>query len=282
MGARGGDLLVDGGSVVPEAVAVVAGLDDVAAVREAVEQGGGHLGVAEDIGPLGEAEVGGDGDAGVLVQLADQVEQQGPSGLRERQVAQFIEDHQVSADQAVGQLALFACGLLQLQCVDQLDGREEAHAPLLVLHGLHAESGGQVGLAGTRTAHEHQVLARVHEVAAMQLPQQRFVHGTLAEVEGAQVAVVREAGRLELVLDGAHFPFGDLGLEQGIHQGQGIAAGRAALFDQFLQRLRHAVQAQVFERGQQAIRLHGAPSASGRNGPCRPPVRPAGPTSVVC
>ena len=93
MRVSAGRLLVDGGGVVPEAVAVVAGLDDVAAVREAVEQGRDHLGVAEDVGPLGEAEVGGDGETGVFVELADQVEQQGATGLRERQVAQLIEDH---------------------------------------------------------------------------------------------------------------------------------------------------------------------------------------------
>jgi hypothetical protein len=48
-------------------------------VRQPVEQGGGHLGVAEDAGPFGEAEIGGDGDAGPFVKLAEQVEQQGPA-----------------------------------------------------------------------------------------------------------------------------------------------------------------------------------------------------------
>ena len=45
-------------------------------VRQAVEESGGHLGVAEDRGPFAEAEVGGDGDAGTLVKLAEQMEQQ--------------------------------------------------------------------------------------------------------------------------------------------------------------------------------------------------------------
>jgi len=71
---------------VAEAVAVVAGFDDVAAVGEPVEQRRGHLGVAEDGGPFGEAEVGGDDQAGLFVELADQVEEQGAAGLRERQV----------------------------------------------------------------------------------------------------------------------------------------------------------------------------------------------------
>ena len=43
---------------------------------EAVEKCRRHLGVAEDGGPFGEAEVCGDDDAGALVELAQQVEEQ--------------------------------------------------------------------------------------------------------------------------------------------------------------------------------------------------------------
>ena len=45
-------------------------------VREPIEQRGGHLGIAEHLGPFAEAEIGGDDDAGALVELAQQVEQQ--------------------------------------------------------------------------------------------------------------------------------------------------------------------------------------------------------------
>jgi hypothetical protein len=41
-----------------------------------VEQRGRHLGVAKDAGPFAEAQVGRDDDAGVLVKLAQQVEEQ--------------------------------------------------------------------------------------------------------------------------------------------------------------------------------------------------------------
>jgi catechol 2,3-dioxygenase-like lactoylglutathione lyase family enzyme len=58
-----------------EADAVVSGLNDVAVVGQPVEQGRGHLGVTEDAGPFGEAEVGGDDDAGLLVELGEQVEE---------------------------------------------------------------------------------------------------------------------------------------------------------------------------------------------------------------
>lgn len=59
-----------------EAEAVISGLEDMAVIGEPVEQGRGHLGVAEDGGPFGEAEIGGDDHAGTLMELAQQVEQQ--------------------------------------------------------------------------------------------------------------------------------------------------------------------------------------------------------------
>ena len=43
-----------------EAPAVVAALNDIAIVGQAVEQRGGHLGIAEHAGPFAEDEVGGD------------------------------------------------------------------------------------------------------------------------------------------------------------------------------------------------------------------------------
>ena len=46
-----------------EAPAVVAGLDDIAMVSQAVEQRGGHLGVAEHAGPFAEDEVRGQKDS---------------------------------------------------------------------------------------------------------------------------------------------------------------------------------------------------------------------------
>jgi len=59
---------VEGGSgAVLEAPAVVAGLDDLAMVREAVEQRRGHLGVAEHGGPPPEGKVGGDDHRGAFI-----------------------------------------------------------------------------------------------------------------------------------------------------------------------------------------------------------------------
>ena len=58
---------------------VVSGFEDVAAMGETVEQGGGHLGVTEHRGPFAEAEVGCDHDACAFVEFAQQVEEQRPA-----------------------------------------------------------------------------------------------------------------------------------------------------------------------------------------------------------
>ena len=80
-----------------EAPAVVSGLDDIAVVRQTIEERGRHLGICEDTGPLTEGQVGGDDDRGALVEPADEMEQELTAGLCERQIAEFIEDDEVHA-----------------------------------------------------------------------------------------------------------------------------------------------------------------------------------------
>jgi hypothetical protein len=59
-----------------EAEAVVSGFENVAAVSEAIEERRCHLRVAENGSPLAKAEIGRDDDAGALVELAQQIEEQ--------------------------------------------------------------------------------------------------------------------------------------------------------------------------------------------------------------
>ena len=104
-----------------EAPAGVAGLDDVAVVGQAVEHGGGHLGVAEHLGPIGEGQVGGNEHRRVLVEFADQVEQQLAAGLAERQITQLVDDDEIVAQQLLGQPAAATGGLFLFRLIDQID-----------------------------------------------------------------------------------------------------------------------------------------------------------------
>ncbi len=66
-----------------ETIALIASLNDVAMVGEAVEQGGCHFGITEYGRPFGEGEVRCDNDWRALVELTDQMEQELTSQLCE-------------------------------------------------------------------------------------------------------------------------------------------------------------------------------------------------------
>ena len=88
---------------------------------EAVEEGRRHLGIAEDGGPLAEAQVRGDDDAGALVELAEQVKEERAARCAERQVAQLVQDDQVQLREAFSDLAGLTLGLFLFEGIDQFD-----------------------------------------------------------------------------------------------------------------------------------------------------------------
>ena len=56
-------------SAVQKAVGLVAGFNDVAVMGQSIQQRRGHFGVAKHARPLGERQIRGDQNAGVLVEL---------------------------------------------------------------------------------------------------------------------------------------------------------------------------------------------------------------------
>jgi hypothetical protein len=93
---------------------------------QSVEQRRRHLRIAENTRPFAKREIGGDDDRGPLVEAADQVEQQLAAGLRERQIAKFIEDGEIEPRQVIGKPTLASRSRLRLEPVDQIDGIEKA------------------------------------------------------------------------------------------------------------------------------------------------------------
>ena len=181
---------------------------------EAVEQGGGHLGIAEDRGPFAEAEVGCDDDACALVKLAQQVEEQRPTLGAEGQVAQFIKDHHVELGQAFCDLPSLALGLFLFEGVDQFDRREESDLTAMMRDGLDAMGRRDMGLSGARTADQDDTLGSVHELATVQGPDSGFIDLAGGEVEAREVLVGREACGLHVIGDGSDLAFGQFGLQQ--------------------------------------------------------------------
>ncbi len=80
-----------------EAEAVAVHLEDVDVVGEAVEQCAGEALRTKDLGPLGEGQVAGEHGRAALVALAEHLEEQLGSGLRQRHEAEFVDDEQLIA-----------------------------------------------------------------------------------------------------------------------------------------------------------------------------------------
>lgn len=163
------DALARGLRRLRDSAALVARLHDVAVVREPVKQRRGHLGVAEHGAPLGQVQAGRDDDAGVLVELGHQMEQQGATALAERQVAQLVEGHQVQPQQAGCDAPSLAFSLLPRPRVDQVQRGVEPHALAVSADARHAEGRGLVGLARARPAYQHHVVRCRRELACGQL-----------------------------------------------------------------------------------------------------------------
>ena len=88
---------------------------------QAAEERRCPLCVTEHGWPFAEGEVGGNDDPGAFVETADQVEQQLAAGLREGQIAKFVEDDEVEAGHVIRQPSLLAATGLGLQPVHQIN-----------------------------------------------------------------------------------------------------------------------------------------------------------------
>jgi hypothetical protein len=166
-------------------------------VGEPIEQGGGHLGVTEDAGPLTEAEVGCDDDAGSLVKLTEQVEEQSSTRGAEWQISEFVENDEIGVNEPPGDLPRLPLGLLLFEDVDQFDRGEEADPLAIMLDRVHPKGGGDVRLSGAGTADQNDVVCVFQEFATMQLTHERLVHLAAGKVEAVEVAVDREASGVD-------------------------------------------------------------------------------------
>ena len=98
-------------------------------MRQPVQESGCQLCIGKDGWPFGEAQVGGDDQAGLLVELAHEMEQQGAADLTERQVAELIEDDEIDVRHAVGESSLLAVELFLFELVDQFHGGQKPGQP---------------------------------------------------------------------------------------------------------------------------------------------------------
>src|ERR1700722_16722215 len=226
-----------------------------------------HLRVAEHGCPLAEAEIGRDDDAGALIELAQQMEEQGPARGAERQVTKLVEDDEIGVGEPGGDLAGFALKLLLFESVDEFDGGEEPYALAVMLDGLDADRGGEMRLARAGTADEDDIVGVFQELASVELTRQRLVDLAAGKVEAGKVAIVWKAGGLELIGSRAHFPVRRLRLQELGQDRHCGFEGRRALFGQLADRLSHAVHFEAAQHDDDGaggrVMTHDAPPGLG-------------------
>lgn len=85
-----------------------------------------HLGIAKDRHPFSELQVCCDDNAGLLIKLTDEMEQQRPAGFGERDVPQFVNDHAVHLGKLPDDFTGVSLGLFFNQGIDEIDSIVEA------------------------------------------------------------------------------------------------------------------------------------------------------------
>jgi len=86
-----------------------------------VEQRRRHFGITKDRHPFTELQIGGNDDTGLLIELADQVEEKRSSGFGERNVTQFINDDTICLTKLTDDFAGIAFSLFLNQGVDKIN-----------------------------------------------------------------------------------------------------------------------------------------------------------------
>ena len=182
-------------------------------VRQPIEHGGCHFGVAENLRPIGKGEIGCDQQRRVLIELADQVEQQLAASLAERQVAEFVDDDEIIAQQLLGQAAASAGGLLLLELVDQIDQIEESSSSPGA-DDRRGDSDAQMGFSGAGAADEDRIAFGVEEGAGGEFAYLPFIDRSIGEDELVEIFEDRELGSADAVADRAGLPVGAFGPDQ--------------------------------------------------------------------
>ena len=190
-------------------------------VEQAVEDGGSQRCiVVEDCGPFSIDAIGRDDGRAALVSLADDLEQQVGTGFVDGEISELVEYQDAGFDIAVETLLESAGGLGGGQGVDHVDGAGEQHR-VAFFAGAQAQGDGQVRLAKSDAAYQHDVAGLFDELQAEQvhhlLPIDLFGPGPVEPIEGLFDG---EAGEADAPGDGAVAAPGGLALDETGEQGQ--------------------------------------------------------------
>ncbi|MNT46366.1 hypothetical protein D3C72_1830030 [compost metagenome] len=141
------------------------------------------------------------------------MEQELTSGLRERQVSEFVEDDEVEACKVISHPTLLSVACFRFQAIDQIDDIVEAPTRP-VTDKRTGNCNGQMALARSRAADKNDVALVGNEGAGGQFSDQGFINGRVCKIEVVNVLCQRQFGDGELVANGACLFLGDLRLQE--------------------------------------------------------------------
>ena len=249
--------------------------DQASALEDAVRDGLGQVGVMEGVAPLGEGGLvrGDEHGAPAPVALVHHVEEHVGGVGRVGQVAELVDDEHAGLDVGGERLLEAALASRLGEGVDE-HLRRLAVGAEAVLDGPVGDAHGEVGLAASGLALQHQAPALAHElgaeVGAQQRQPQRGLHREVEVLHGGEEGEVRAA---HLALQTRLLALGHLLGEEG---GQQAPWRPALLLGPFAQAAPHAAgvgQVQALEQGLeiQGLRIegegvdaHASPSAKRR------------------
>ncbi|MCP1749137.1 hypothetical protein AB7M66_000062 [Bradyrhizobium japonicum] len=121
------------------------------------------------------------------------MEQELTAGLRERQIAQLVEDDEVHAGQMLGEPSLPTVAGFGLEPVDEVDDVVEASSSAIA-DATSGDGNGQVCFACTGAANQHDVALLGDEAAVSEIIDESLIDRRAVELEVGDVLGERQLG----------------------------------------------------------------------------------------
>ena len=160
---------------IPEAPALIAGLNNFAVMRQPIQQRSGHLLVTKHRRPFPKGQIRSNHNGHPLVELRDQVKQQLTATSGKWQIPQLVQDHEVAAQQLLRQSPLTSLTRLRLQLIDQIHHIVKPPCGTVSdAHSCHCHR--QMRLASAGAADQNHIAVRLQQPPVGQLMNQSLTH----------------------------------------------------------------------------------------------------------
>ena len=185
------------------------------------------------------------------------MEQQLSAGLAERQIAEFVDDDEIVAQQVLGEPAAASGGLFLLELIDQIDEVEEA-SPGAGTNDRRGHGDAKMGFAGAGPADEDGIALGVEEDAGGELTNLPFIDRRIGEDECVNIFENREFGAADAIADRAGLPVGAFGPDQAGDERIDLIAPGQTFARNLIEAGAHAVKLQFAHGFENLMAFHQA------------------------